>query len=88
MLGVTLYYFLVQESAQWLITRNDIDGAIKRLQHVAKINRRRLSDSDVDAFRNHCLEIQHKENEKDVKGADMFKTPHLRKKIILVLSLL
>lgn len=88
LLLVSLFYFLVQESAQWLITRNDIDGAIKRLRRVAKMNRRSLNESDIDDFRNHCIKIQDKNIEKDVKGSDMFKTPHLRKTIILVLSML
>lgn len=45
---VVLYYFVVQESAQWLVTRNDIDGAIVRLKRVAKFNGCRVSQADFD----------------------------------------
>lgn len=88
LLLVTLFYFLVQESAQWLITRNDIDGAIKRLQRVAKINRRNLSLSDIDAFRNHCLKVRDEEREEDLGTIEMLKTPHLRKTILKMLIVL
>ncbi|EDV90610.1 steroid transmembrane transporter SLC22A24 [Drosophila grimshawi] len=60
LLLVTLFYFLVQESAQWLVTRNDIDGAIRRLRRVAKINRRVVSDDDFKAFNSYCQQHYHK----------------------------
>lgn len=87
LLLVTLFHFLVQESAQWLITRNDIDGAIKRLQRVAKINRRSLSKSDIQAFRNHCLTSRHEEKEKIPKLTDILKEPHLRKTMLRMLAM-
>lgn len=87
LLLVTFFYFYVQESAQWLITRNDIDGAVKRLQHVAKMNRRRLSESDIDAFRNHCLKVQDETKEDDLKISDMFKAPRFRKTMIKTLAM-
>lgn len=85
LLLVTLFHFLVQESAQWLITRNDIDGAVKSLQRVAKMNRRSLSPSDIEAFRNHCLKVRHEDGEEEIRTTEMFKTPHLRKTIIKML---
>ncbi|KAH8417694.1 hypothetical protein KR222_004469 [Zaprionus bogoriensis] len=81
---VTAFYFLVQESAQWLVTRNDIDGAVKRLQRVAKINRRDLSESDIDAFRSYCQKAQDSESV-DNKMLDIFKTPRLRRTTIRAL---
>ncbi|KAH8383296.1 hypothetical protein KR009_007909, partial [Drosophila setifemur] len=83
LLLVTLFYFLVQESAQWLVTRGDIDGAIRRLQRVAQFNRRQVADDDFKAFRNHC-ELHYKQAEKDQDGhieenlLDMMKTPRMR----------
>ncbi|KAH8417695.1 hypothetical protein KR222_004470 [Zaprionus bogoriensis] len=84
LLLVTLFYFFVQESSQWLITRNDIDGAVKRLERVAKFNRRVLSGSDIEAFRNHCQRNINSE-EDELKIIHMFKTPHLRKTMIQML---
>ncbi|XP_001358223.3 organic cation transporter protein [Drosophila pseudoobscura] len=81
LLLVTLFYFLVQESAQWLVTRNDIDGAITRLQRVAKINRREVSDDDFKAFRGYCERHYQKEAQaakSQTKLLDMLKTPRMR----------
>lgn len=87
LLLVTFFYFLVQESAQWLITRNDIDGAIQRLQRVAKFNRLCLSKTDIEDFRNHC-ERNRNTGEDQLHITDMFKTPHLRKTMIKMLTVL
>ncbi|KAH8268022.1 hypothetical protein KR018_006532 [Drosophila ironensis] len=87
LLLVTLFYFLVQESAQWLVTRGDIEGAIRRLQRVAKINRRKVADDDFKAFRSYCEQHYHKkefgskqgqEEERQAKLLDMMKTPRMR----------
>ena len=82
-----MYYFLVQESAQWLITRNDIDGAIKRLKRVAKFNGADVSQQEFDEFRKHC-EIHHEEqggdNRKGDSIKDMFRTPRMRKHTIIL----
>ncbi|KAM8706264.1 hypothetical protein ACLKA7_010525 [Drosophila subpalustris] len=78
LLLVIFFYFLVQESAQWLVTRNDVDGAVRRLQRVAKINRRSISESDINAFRSYCQKSQENKQEQD-KFTDLLKTPHLRK---------
>ncbi|EDV90611.1 steroid transmembrane transporter SLC22A24 [Drosophila grimshawi] len=89
LLLVTLFYFLTQESAQWLVTRNDIDGAVLRLQRVAKVNRRHLNDEDINAFRSYCQINCHNKaqqgNDNQDKLMDMFKTPHLRKVLIQML---
>lgn len=81
LLLVTLFYFLVQESAQWLVTRNDIDGAIERLQRVAKINRRVVSDDDFKEFRSYCKRQYHKtaeEGEFQTSLIDMMRKPRVR----------
>ncbi|XP_017073082.2 organic cation transporter protein [Drosophila eugracilis] len=81
LLLVTLFYFLVQESAQWLVTRNDIDGAIRRLQRVAKINRRQVADEDFRTFRSYCEEHYRKdvkEQDSQANVRDMLKTPRMR----------
>lgn len=87
LLSVTLMHFIVQESAQWLITRNDIDGAVKSLQRVAEINRRRLSQSDIDGFRKHCFEVRQEAQEEELKISDMFRAPQFRKTLIKTLAM-
>ncbi|XP_017845629.1 organic cation transporter 1-like [Drosophila busckii] len=88
---IVTYYFLVQESAQWLITRNDINGAVKRLKRVAKFNSRSVSEHDFDAFRSYCqLNAQDKEQNANGKKAtikDIFKTRHLRNNMIYMLTI-
>ncbi|XP_068156514.1 organic cation transporter-like protein isoform X1 [Drosophila tropicalis] len=89
---VTSFYFLIHESAQWLITRNDIDGAISRLQRVAKFNKREVSEMDFEDFRKHCSKssesTKSKEDTHKLPGLlDALKTPRLRKTVIEVLIL-
>jgi len=82
-----LYYFLMQESAQWLVTRNDIDGAVKRLHRVSKINGRTLSECDINEFRNYYQNTQENKQKLD-KFTDILKTPHLRKTFIKMITVL
>ncbi|XP_030373515.1 organic cation transporter protein [Scaptodrosophila lebanonensis] len=84
---VTLYYFVVQESAQWLVTRNDIDGAIKRLKRVAKFNGCRVTQAEFDEFRRHCQitrEMQGGDDKKHATLLDMFRTPRMRKNTLIL----
>ncbi|XP_017874246.1 PREDICTED: organic cation transporter 1-like [Drosophila arizonae] len=90
LLLVTLVYFLVQESAQWLVTRNDIDGAVDRLRRVAKINRRVVSDEDFKAFRSYChchyrITATTAAEQPESKLLDMLKTPRMRSSAFKVL---
>ncbi|EDW83858.2 uncharacterized protein Dwil_GK13458 [Drosophila willistoni] len=88
LLLVTLFYFLVQESAQWLITRNDIDGAVMRLQRVAEFNRRQVSEEDFESFRRHCVGFSKEFREKQTTLVDALHIPRLRKTIIKVVIFL
>ncbi|KAH8411195.1 hypothetical protein KR222_011699, partial [Zaprionus bogoriensis] len=84
---VVFTYFVVQESAQWLVTRNDIDGAIQRLRHVAKINGRTVSEEDFKAFRSHCEQNYSNSLEQEQpKLRSMLKWPRLRRRCFVLLS--
>ncbi|XP_017141548.2 organic cation transporter-like protein isoform X1 [Drosophila miranda] len=89
LLLVTLFYFLVQESAQWLVTRHDIDGAVLRLRRVAHFNRRVVSEEDFEQFRVHCKGQEstssHHSMQRQSKLMDALKTPRLRLRMINVL---
>lgn len=85
-LSVIAFYFVLQESAQWLVTRNDIDGAIKRLKRVAKFNGRKVRPEEFDEFRKYC-EKQREKNGGDQKQAtliDMFRTRRMRKHTLIL----
>lgn len=90
---VTIFYFLVQESAEWLVTRHDIDGAVLRLRRVAKFNRREVSEAEFELFRRHCKVVESTASsqlsmKKQARLVDALKTPRLRRRMIFVLLVL
>lgn len=84
---VALFYFVVQESAQWLITRNNVEGAIARLKHIAHFNGRQVPPGDFEAFRQHCSLKRKQDNQQQQKATliDLLRTPHLRKTSLIVI---
>lgn len=82
-LSVSLFYFIIQESAQWLVTRDDLDGAIRRLRNVAKFNGKKVTEEDFNEFRKYC-EKQKKKGEKQSNLIDMFRTPRMRKHTLIL----
>ncbi|KAI8044034.1 solute carrier family 22 member 13 [Drosophila gunungcola] len=87
---VTGFYFLVQESAQWLVTRHDIDGAELRLRRVARFNRREVSEADFELFRQHCKSKESEASsqvsmQRQSRLIDATKFPRLRLRLIYVL---
>lgn len=83
---VALFYFVVQESAQWLITRNNVEGAIARLKHIAHFNDRQVAPADFEAFRQHCgLKRKQDNQQQKAKLIDLLRTPHLRKTSLIVI---
>lgn len=83
---VALFYFVVQESAQWLITRNNVEGAIARLKHIAHFNDRQVAPTDFEAFRQHCgLKRKQVNQQQKAKLIDLLRTPHLRKTSLIVI---
>lgn len=83
-LSISLFYFIIQESAQWLVTRNDLDGAIRRLRNVAKFNGKKVSDEDFNEFRKYCEKQRIKDGDKQSNLIDMFKTPRMRKHTLIL----
>lgn len=86
-LSIVLYYFVIQESAQWLVTRNDVDGAIKRLKRVAKFNGRKVAQSEFDEFKKYCEIQRQKQGGDDQRHSsliDMFRTPRMRKHTLIL----
>ncbi|KAH8277174.1 hypothetical protein KR026_006685 [Drosophila bipectinata] len=85
-LVVALFYFVVQESAQWLITRTNVEGAIARLKHIAHFNGRKVTASDFEAFRRHCIVKRKLSNQPEATARffDLLRTPNLRRTALLV----
>ncbi|XP_043071053.1 solute carrier family 22 member 5 isoform X2 [Drosophila grimshawi] len=82
---VALFYFVVQESAQWLITRNNVEGAIARLKHIAHFNGCKVLPSDFEAFRQYCAN-KRKQDKQQQKATllDLLRTPHLRQTALIM----
>ncbi|XP_017849801.1 organic cation transporter protein isoform X1 [Drosophila busckii] len=83
---VALFYFVVQESAQWLITRNNVEGAIARLKHIAHFNGRQVPAADFEAFRVHCASKSTPQSQQQQKATllDLLQLPHLRRTALIV----
>ncbi|XP_055374341.1 organic cation transporter-like protein isoform X2 [Condylostylus longicornis] len=87
---VFTFIYIVNESAQWLVTQNNIDGAILRLKRIAKFNGVSVSEDDFLDFRRYC-EIYSKNaegNENPANFTDLFKKPRLRKRIFILFYVL
>ncbi|XP_016936157.4 solute carrier family 22 member 6 [Drosophila suzukii] len=86
-LVVALFYFVVQESAQWLITRTNVEGAIARLKHIAHFNGQEVKAADFEAFRRSCIVKRKLSNQPEQTAGiiDLLRTPNLRKTSLLML---
>ncbi|KAJ6623925.1 Organic cation transporter protein [Pseudolycoriella hygida] len=78
-LVVPLLYFFVAESALWLVSKNNIDGAVDCFIRVAKFNKQPLSEEDVDEFRKEMSETRSMDKRSTSTLIGLFKTPRLRR---------
>lgn len=86
-LVVPSFYFILPESAEWLISKNRVDQALVCYKRIAKYNRRELDEEFIENFRNVATDI----NEKRIKSNEMnpsllalFKTPRLRRLTLIL----
>ncbi|EDV98608.1 organic cation transporter-like protein [Drosophila grimshawi] len=81
-LGVLCYPLILSESAQWLLTKQRYDQAVKSLKWVARFNGRQVEDSVFDEFVKHYREKMNEQqklpNHEDT-FMGMFRTPYLRR---------
>lgn len=81
---VPLMYFLVEESALWLISTNDIDAAVNCFVRVAKFNRKTLTKSDIEDFRRTIVETKTTEKRNTSTLLGLFRTPRLRRLTLIL----
>lgn len=81
---VPFLYFFVQESALWLISMNEIDGAVDCFIRVAKFNKKSLSEEDIQEFRKHIAETQSLSKRNTSTLIGLFKTPRLRRLTLIL----
>lgn len=83
---VPFFYFVIPESAQWLIARNNLDKALACYQRIAKFNGRKLDENFVDDFKNcaagiNCSKGGESENPSMI---GLFRTPRLRRLTLIL----
>lgn len=83
LLVVPLFYLIVPESIQWLISKQKYDSAVVCLKRVAKINGRHVEESAYAEFIEECKCSQ--QNQKASPHLlDLFQTPRLRRHTLIL----
>ncbi|XP_020706515.2 organic cation transporter-like protein isoform X2 [Athalia rosae] len=82
MILTPFYYFILPESASWLLTQGRVDEALKGFQRIAKINGKTIPDEVIATFK----EV-HENDDKPPKAAicELFRTPKLRRKMCILI---
>lgn len=85
---VPIFYFIIPESAEWLISKNKLDEALVCYQRIAKFNKRELDENFVENFKSVAATINSKQEKSgEVKNPsliDLFKTPRLRRLTLIL----
>jgi OCT family organic cation transporter-like MFS transporter 4/5 len=86
-LVVPSLYFIIPESAEWLISKGRLEEALECYQRIGKFNRRKLDEKFIEDFRN-CAdgisERRIKSNEKSPSLLALFRTPRLRRLTLIL----
>ncbi|EDW83826.1 uncharacterized protein Dwil_GK13819 [Drosophila willistoni] len=83
LLLVPLFYFIVPESVQWLISKQKYDQAVACLKRVAQINGRQVIESHFEEFIEECkFSQQHTKCTPNL--LDLFKTSRLRRHTLIL----
>lgn len=78
------FYFIIPESAQWLIARNDIDAAIKCFKRVAKFNGKIVDVESIEKFKVNCKNEMGTSGNKNPSLIGLFKTKRLRRNTLIL----
>lgn len=83
---VPFFYFILPESAQWLISKNDIEGAIVCYRRVARFNGRTLDNDTIESFREYYRNqaIKSPSSTQKPRLFDLFKTKRLRRNTLIL----
>lgn len=83
-LSILGFYFLVPESAQWLISNGKTDKAIRCFERIAKFNGRQLETSAVEGLKKYCSQHVNVDT-KHESFLGLLKTPKLRRKTLILI---
>uniref|UniRef100_A0A914VRE5 Major facilitator superfamily (MFS) profile domain-containing protein n=1 Tax=Plectus sambesii TaxID=2011161 RepID=A0A914VRE5_9BILA len=79
------YYFFLPESARWLVSVRKFDDAKKIMTKMAKTNRKTVNVNELMAKLRSCPRASSQEEENNQHNVfDLFKTPNLRKKTLII----
>ncbi|XP_075145743.1 organic cation transporter protein isoform X2 [Haematobia irritans] len=90
---VPLFYFIVPESAQWLISKQKYDKAVNCLKRVAKINGKVVDEQIYHEFieeckRSHRQELHHQKDTSSTQAKPnllgLFASPRLRRNTLIL----
>jgi MFS transporter, OCT family, solute carrier family 22 (organic cation transporter), member 4/5 len=83
---VPIFYCFGNESAQYLISKNQLDEALICYQRIAKFNRKELDEHFISDFKNCVSDInaKRKGEEKNPSFLALFKTPRLRRLTLIL----
>lgn len=86
--AVPLFYFILPESAHWLISKGDIEGAIVCYRRVARYNGKTLDNNTIEHFREifqiEKLKCNAEFSRKSPGLLDLFKTKRLRRMTLIL----
>ncbi|XP_057336890.1 organic cation transporter protein-like [Microplitis mediator] len=78
--------WLVPESARWLVSQGQIDRAIHILKKFERINGTQVPDNVYKCFKESCeQELSMEETDKTYSAIDLFRSPRLRKIVLLLI---
>lgn len=80
---ILLFYLIVPESAQWLISKNQIEKALKCFKKIATINQRVLTNKEIDGLKLYYEKNAPVEGHESLLG--LIKTPKLRRKTTILI---
>lgn len=83
---VPLFYFILPESAQWLIANQKTEKALACYRKIAKFNRKEIDDAFMKDF-HRCADniiARRKLETANPSLIDLFKTPRLRKLTLIL----
>lgn len=83
---VPFFYLILPESAQWMISKNNIEGAISCYRRVARFNGRTLDNDTIESFRAYYQNRIAKSSTTTQNPGllDLFRTKRLRRNTLIL----
>lgn len=78
------YYWLIPESARWLLAEGRASEAIKVVQHAAKMNKVTIPQDVYNSFVASAKEKENTQQTSKPSILDLFRYPNLRKKTLFI----